>query len=226
MAAGTVKAKSRRRPSVDDELSWAMRSGATVPGHDVSRPDPRPRTGWPHQQRPSLWPSLEDALAYEASGWLQLQQLVQRQWLWQHQHGLCCRYWASGPPQMDTPPTCVSQPRMPARIAATASSSPAAAAAEDATAAAAASFWFGLRRYCGCFGGRTPSAKCQCPCLGKHFAGYGRRQVAIFRGCAALLAGLPHSHGPLRCQIRLQIKHAPGYKSLVRRFAWSLLSAR
>ena len=51
-------------------------------------------------------------------------------------------------------------------------------------------FWFGLRRYCGCFGGRTPSAKCQCPCLGKHFAGYGRRQVAIFRGCAALLAGL------------------------------------
>ena len=46
--------------------------------------------------------------------------------------------------------------------------------------------WFLSRRWCGMFGGRTPSSKCQCPCFGKHFAGYGTVHMGIFRGMAAL----------------------------------------
>ena len=46
--------------------------------------------------------------------------------------------------------------------------------------------WYLLRRCCGMCGGRTASSKCQCPCFGKHFAGYGTVHMAIFRGVAAL----------------------------------------
>lgn len=46
--------------------------------------------------------------------------------------------------------------------------------------------WYLLRRCCGMCGGRTPSSKCQCPCFGKHFAGYGTIHVRIFRALAVL----------------------------------------
>lgn len=50
--------------------------------------------------------------------------------------------------------------------------------------------WYLVRRWCGLFGGKTPSSKCQCPCFGKRFAGYSKRHVALFRWLAVAFCAL------------------------------------